>query len=153
MQRASPLVWQCVQPVVKQLGYQFVGALFGQTESGATLRVFIDHEKGITLDDCAAVSHQLNGVLDVEQPIKEEYCFEVSSPGLDRPLFTAADFSNHLGHMAQIRMSVAQEGNRKRFKGSLLENDSESVIIEVDGSEYRLLLDEMDEAKLVSSFK
>ena len=152
MQRAAPLVWQCIQPVVEQLGYQFVGALFGQTESGVTLRVFIDHEKGIMLDDCAAVSHQLNGVLDVEQLIKEEFCLEISSPGLDRPLFTATDFSNFLGQTVQIRMSIAQEGNRKRFKGSLLENDSESVIIEVDGREYRLLLDEIDEAKLVSSF-
>ena len=152
MQRAAPLVWQCIQPVIEQLGYQFVGALFGQTESGATLRVFIDHEKGIMLDDCAAVSHQLNGVLDVEQLIKEEFCLEISSPGLDRPLFTATDFSNFLGQTVQIRMSIAQEGNRKRFKGSLLENDSESVIIEVDGREYRLLLDEIDEAKLVSSF-
>ncbi|HBA32823.1 MAG TPA: ribosome maturation factor RimP [Gammaproteobacteria bacterium] len=154
MKRAAPRIFECVGPVVQQLGYQFVGASYGQSENGLTLRVFIDHEKGITVDDCAVVSHQLSGVLDIEEPIKEPYVLEVSSPGLDRPLFTVDDFQKYEGAIVQVRMAVGQENNRKRFKGFILasDSDSDSVIIEVDGKEYKLFINEMDEAKLVPDF-
>jgi len=80
--------------------------LAGAGTRGRLLRVYIDQEAGITLDDCTAVSHQLSGVLDVEDPIREHYTLEVSSPGWDRPLFTAAHFERFAGHEVRIRLAA-----------------------------------------------
>jgi len=88
VQRASPQVVSVIEPVVTGLGYALVGAEFGQGENGQTLRVYIDKPDGILMEDCAKVSRQLNAVMDVEEPIKSAYLLEVSSPGVDRPLFT-----------------------------------------------------------------
>ncbi|CAG0878746.1 unnamed protein product [Cyprideis torosa] len=95
MQRASDKILQCVEPVVTALGYEFVGAEYGQGDNGNTLRVFIDKDGGVSLDDCAEVSRQLSAVLDVEEPIQSAYVLEVSSPGIDRPLFKRADFEKY----------------------------------------------------------
>ena len=83
--------------VVEAMGYELVGVEFHARSSGALLRVYIDGENGITLDDCQRVSHQLGGVLDVEDLIAERYTLEISSPGLDRPLFEPRHFIRHAG--------------------------------------------------------
>ena len=82
------------------------------------LRIFIDSDQGITVDDCARVSHQVSGILDVEDPIQGEYSLEVSSPGLDRPLFYLPQYENYLGRSVHIRLAVA-DNNRKNFTGVL----------------------------------
>jgi len=105
MQRASPAIVEIISPVVKGLDYEFIGAEFGQAENGQTLRVYIDKPEGIVLEDCAAVSRQLNAVLDVEDTIKSAYQLEVSSPGVDRPLFTEAQFKEQLGEMIREKMA------------------------------------------------
>ena len=81
MQRASPAIVEIVSPVVTGLGYEFIGAEFGQAENGQTLRVYIDKAEGIVLEDCAAVSRQLNAVLDVEDTIKS--CLLYTSDAAD----------------------------------------------------------------------
>ncbi len=78
MQRASPQVVSVVEPVVTGLGYELVGAEFGQAENGQTLRVYIDKPEGIVMEDCASVSRQLNAVLDVEDTIKSAYLVAVT---------------------------------------------------------------------------
>src|SRR5690554_7266922 len=81
------------------------------------LRVFIDDaEKGIGIDDCEKVSRQISGVMDVEDPIQTEYTLEVSSPGMDRPLFRPEQYQAFVGHQVQIRLRMAFEGRRK-FQG------------------------------------
>jgi len=110
MQRASASVVEVIEPVVTGLGYELVGAEFGQAENGLTLRVYIDKPDGILMEDCAAVSRQLNAVLDVEDTIKSAYLLEVSSPGVDRPLFKDEHFEAQIGEEIRVRMAEGVGG-------------------------------------------
>ncbi|RUO32169.1 ribosome maturation factor RimP [Aliidiomarina sedimenti] len=100
-------------PAVEALDYELVGIEFIRAGKHSTLRVYIDHPQGISVDDCAHVSRQASAVLDVEDPINVEYNLEVSSPGMDRPLFTAAHYEQFQGEMAQVVLSVPVAGKRK----------------------------------------
>ena len=96
------------------MGYELVGVqMLNAGKHGKTLRIYIDHADGITLDDCAAVSHQFSGVLDVEDPVSGNYDLEVSSPGLDRPLFVAEHFARFTGEQVKIRTLSPHDGRRK----------------------------------------
>ena len=148
MQRASPAIVEIVSPVVTGLGYEFIGAEFGQAENGQTLRVYIDKAEGIVLEDCAAVSRQLNAVLDVEDTIKSAYQLEVSSPGVDRPLFTEEQFRDQLKEVIRVKMADGVDG-RRNFKGELVAVNTGVVTVEVDGLDYELPLDDIDQAYVV----
>lgn len=148
MRRASVTIYRCVEPVVSGMGYELVGVEFGGGRGNAKLRVYIDAAAGITLDDCAAVSEQLSASLDVSDPIPEAYALEVSSPGVNRPLFERADFQRFTGERAFVRLATGLEG-RKRFKGELRGVEEQSVVMEVDGRTWHLPLDGVEEAHLV----
>jgi len=150
MRRVSPGIESVIAPVVTGLGYEFVGAQFGQAENGQTLRVYIDTENGVVVDDCVVVSKQLGSVLDVEDTIKSAYQLEVSSPGIDRPLFTAKQFAQQLNEDVKVKMAVAVDGRRK-FKGQLVAVEDDSVTIEVDGIDYILPVSDIDEAHLIAN--
>jgi ribosome maturation factor RimP len=147
---------QLFEPVVESMGYELVGVEFQGAVSHGTLRVYIDRDSGVSLDDCAAISHQLSGILDVEEPIldveepiKQAYDLEVSSPGIDRPLFKLADFERFIGRQAKIKLAVGQLG-RKNFKGELQGvADSKWVKIEVDGEQFDLPYADIAKANLV----
>ncbi len=145
MQRASAPVLQVIEPVVTGLGYELVGAEFGQAENGVTLRVYIDKPEGILMEDCAAVSRQLNAVLDVEDTIKTAYLLEVSSPGVDRPLFTEAHFAEQIGEEIRVRMTDGVNG-RRNFKGKLLAVGDGKATVEVDGLDYELPVIDVEQA-------
>ena len=85
---------------VEALGFELVGIEFIRARQ-STLRIYIDSDNGINVDDCADVSHQVSAVLDVEDPITVAYNLEVSSPGLDRPMFTAEHYTRYLGGRSQ----------------------------------------------------
>ncbi len=137
---------------VESLGYEFVGLEYqGQGGSGGLLRVYIDHADGIDVDDCAAVSHQVSGVLDVEDPIGGHYTLEVSSPGLDRPLFSKHHFEQFKGSRVSIKLRVKLQ-ERRRFEGLLQGVREGDVVLEVDGDEFRLPLDQIEKARLVPEF-
>jgi len=102
------------EPVVESMGYELVGVEFLGAGGYGTLRVYIDRDSGVNLDDCAAISHQISGILDVEEPIKQAYDLEVSSPGIERPLFKLADFERYAGKTARIKLAVGLLG-RKNF--------------------------------------
>ena len=137
------------EPVIQSMGYELVGIEFqGSTQHG-TLRVYIDHENGIGVDDCVAISHQISAILDVEEPIQQAYDLEVSSPGINRPLFKAQDYEQYLGHSAKIKMAVPLNG-RRNFKGVLQGvTDSRSVQIMVDNEGYDLPISDIAKANLV----
>jgi ribosome maturation factor RimP len=152
MRHAPQALSDLVRSVVEPMGYEFVGLEFVPPGRGeGLLRVYIDQPDGVVLDDCAAVSHQLSGVLDVEDPIRGEYNLEVSSPGLDRPLFEAEHFRRFAGQAATVRLAVPENGRRK-FKGEILRTDEEAVWLRVDGDEVRLPFDRIDSAKLVPEY-
>lgn len=145
MQRASAQVVSVIEPVVSGLGYELVGAEFGQAENGTTLRVYIDKPEGIVMEDCATVSRQLNAVLDVEDTIKSAYLLEVSSPGVDRPLFTEEHFAAQLGEEVRVRMGDAVDG-RRNFKGKLVLVGDGIATVEVDGIDYALPVRDVEQA-------
>jgi ribosome maturation factor RimP len=152
MRKADASLTALVESVVEPMGYDAVGVEFVQPGGGAAvLRVYIDQERGITLDDCEIVSRQLSSVLDVDDPIAGQYDLEVSSPGLDRPLFKLADFQRFSGSRARIRLADKLDG-RRRFDGMLTGIDGSNVLIEVDGESMALPFELIDNAHLVPEF-
>ena len=152
MQKASAQLQKIVRGVVEPMGYELVGVEYlAGYQGGNLLRVYIDHENGINVDDCAAVSHQLSGVLDVEDPLPGQYNLEVSSPGLDRPLFDAEQFERYIGHKVNVRLDPSI-GGRRKYKGLLLGLEEDHILVEVDGEVYPLYLEQIQEARLVPEF-
>jgi ribosome maturation factor RimP len=149
MRRAPGAIQDCVDPVVRSMGYDLVGVEYGGNPGNARLRVYIDAADGITLDDCAAVSEQLSAALDVDDPIPGAYVLEVSSPGVNRPLFAPADFERFRGSRVFVRLERALDG-RKRFKGTLVGLEGDTAVVEVDGRNWHLPLDAMEEAHVVA---
>jgi len=138
--------------VVEPMGYELVGVKFFQRgQRGAVLRVYIDHEKGITLDDCGAVSHQLSGVLDVEDPVPGHYDLEVSSPGLDRPLFDLAHYERFRGHKASLRLGAKLDG-RRNYAGEIAGVRGDDVLLKIDGETRSFPLTLIESAHLVPEF-
>ena len=148
MVQANKQLQAVIEPAVTALGYELVGIEYLSQGKHSVLRVYIDHESGISVDDCADVSHQISAVLDVEDPITGFYTLEVSSPGLDRPLFTEAHYQRYVGQLAEIRLRSPLEGRRK-FKGRLKAVQDGQVVIEVDGVDHSIELDNVEKANLV----
>lgn len=163
MRRASKQIWQLLDTTITAMGYEFVGAELGQAENGMTLRVYIDltpdnrrdDQPTVLVDDCANVSRQVGAVLDVEDPIPGEYALEVSSPGLNRPLFSADQFEAQVGEQVKLKLRkpVDVEGNHRRnFKGTLVGVESGEIELQVDGQNFNLSLDDVEQARLVYAF-
>ncbi len=138
-----------LKPVVEALGFEFWGVEYLSQGKDSVLSVYIDSEKGITVDDCATVSRQVSGIMDVEDPISGEYNLEVSSPGMDRPIFTVEQFNRYVGEFVDVKLRYAFEGRRK-FKGKLVAiEDGEDIVVHVDTHEYILPIDAIDKANLI----
>lgn len=148
MARAAFELERLIEPVVRGLGYELWGCDFRQHTGKAYLRVYIDQHDGITLDDCARVSHQLSGVLDVADPIKVPYTLEVSSPGLDRALLKAEHFQRCEGRKVNIRLRRLIEGHRK-VVGVLGGVRDDRVIVTQGEARFELPLDAIERARLV----
>jgi ribosome maturation factor RimP len=140
-----------IAPVVESLDCEFVGIEYGRQGNRGLLRVYIDKENGVGVKDCQRVSHQLSGVLDVEDVIQGQYQLEVSSPGLDRPLFTLAHFEQFAGHEVKLKLVTPIEGQRK-FKGTLQGVEDEQVIVNIGENELVLALGAIDTANLIPEF-
>jgi ribosome maturation factor RimP len=135
-------------PVVESMGFELVGVEFHGTEHHGLLRIYIDHENGIVVDDCATVSRQISALLDVEDPISQGYDLEVSSPGINRPLFKKDDYQRFSGLQAKIKLGVALDG-RKNFSGTLQGIDKDQVLIEVDNETFELPFHDIAKANLI----
>jgi ribosome maturation factor RimP len=116
---------------IAALGYEFWGCLDMSGRQQRTLRVYIDSVEGIKLADCERVSRQLSAVLDVEDPIAGNYTLEVSSPGLDRPLFTLAHYQRFIKSRVSLRLHTAIDG-QKHFRGLLLDVVGENIMINTE---------------------
>jgi len=139
-------------PTVSALGYELLGVEYTAQGKHSRLRVYIDSPDGIGLEDCETVSHQVSGVLDVEDPIRGQYSLEVSSPGLDRPLFQAAHFARFIGEKVKVRLHLPREGQRN-FHGRIAAVEGSEIYISMDdGSRLGLSMDDIDKAQLVPEF-
>jgi len=143
---------ELLQPLVEDLGYEFVGLEYNSNPKHSVLRVYIDHENGVGIEDCETVSRETAALLDVKDPIRSRYNLEVSSPGLDRPLFTLAHYDEFTGYVAQVNLFAPQDGRRK-FSGPILGVNEDSVIIEQDGSKVALGFDNIVKAKLIPDYE
>ena len=136
-----------LEPAVATLGYELVELEFRAPGRGGLVRVYIDAEQGVTLDDCEKVSHYVNGILDVEDLVTGEYNLEVSSPGLDRPLRTLRHYADFVGEQVKVQLAVPLDG-RRRFTGKLLKVENEKILVDVDGQEFLLPLENIEKARL-----
>ena len=137
MARKEQQLQELLAPTVEAMGYELWGLEYLSQGRYSLLRLFIDAENGITVDDCAAVSEQVGSVLDVEDPISGEYTLEVSSPGVDRLLFRLEQFPAYVGEVVELRLRSPFEGRRK-YRGVLTGIEGEDVVLQVDDHEYLL---------------
>ncbi len=135
---------------VEALGFELVGLEFIRARV-STLRIYIDSENGITVDDCADVSHQVSAVLDVEDPISVLYNLEISSPGLERPLFTAEHYQRFIGEEISLVLRIAMQ-NRRKWLGIIKTVDGEMITVTVDGKDEVFALSNIQKANLVPHF-
>ena len=143
---------QLLEPVVVALGCELWGLEYSpRGKDGSMLRIYIDKPDGIGVEDCEKVSRQVSSVLDVEDPIKSEYILEVSSPGMDRPLFKLEQFISSVGETASVRLRVAFDG-RRNFKGLVKGVEGDEVVLEIDGEEYLLPFELIDKANIIPRF-
>ncbi|HEY0192392.1 MAG TPA: ribosome maturation factor RimP [Kofleriaceae bacterium] len=153
-----------VEPVLQAAGFELVDLRFVLEQGGWTLRVAVDlplddqvdrnavPEDRVDLEDCEKLSRELSAVLDVEDPIPQAFELEVSSPGIDRPLRTAAHFQHFVGSEAKIQLAQPLQlpaGERRNFKGILKGVTDGRVAIDVDGTTFELVIDDIEQAKLI----
>ena len=128
MAKLEEKLTEMLNPGVEAVGFELVGIEFVRAGKHSILRVFIDYENGISVDNCADVSHQVSAILDVEDPISTEYNLEVSSPGMDIPLFKEKHYVDSVGEVVQVRLSMPMD-DRRNFKGKVLACDNGVVRI------------------------
>lgn len=138
-----------LEPSINALGFELVGLEYLNQGHHSLLRIYIDSEQGIQVEDCAMVSRQVSALMDVEDPIRGEYTLEVSSPGVDRPLFKAEHYERFVGSLVDIRLRVANELGRRKFKGRIQAVEVDRVLVEVDGETVTFALDNIEKANLV----
>jgi ribosome maturation factor RimP len=135
-------------PLVEDLGYEFVGIEYQSNPKNRLIRLYIDRpEDGVGIEDCERVSREVSALLDVEDPVSGQYTLEVSSPGIERPLFTGAQFARFVGEMAKVMMTAPIDGRRK-FKGVIVGADDEQVVLEIDGERHTLPVADVHRAHL-----
>ena len=142
-------------PVVEAMGLQLLGCEYLPAPGGAVLRLYIDvpadeaDARHVGIEECEAVSREVSAQLDVADPISGHYTLEVSSPGLDRPLFDAAQFARFAGQQAKVALKLPQDG-RRRLQGTIARVDGDAVVFAVEGAgELRVTIDNIDKARLV----
>lgn len=149
MRGSAARIRDLIAPTVEALGLDLWGVEHVSQGKYSLLRIYIENEEeGVSIDDCEKVSRQLSALFDVEDPIAGEYTLEVSSPGLDRPLFTIEQFQRYNGEMVSIRTRGPIDGRRK-FKGTITEVVDQEIVLEVDGERHRIPHADIDKAVLV----
>jgi len=143
-----------LSPTVQALGLELLGAEYLPAPGSATLRLYIDVPEAelatrmVNIEDCEAVSREVSAQLDVEDPITGNYTLEVSSPGIDRPLFTLAQFARHQGESAKVVLRIPQEG-RRRLQGPIVRIEGGGIVFLVDNAEMSVAFENVDKARLV----
>lgn len=140
-------VWKELESQLGEQGYELVEVEFGQHGHHWILRIFVDREGGISLDDCTAVSQLLNPLLDASDFIDGSYLLEVSSPGFARPLRKPADFGRFAGERVKVRTNLPV-GGRKKFTGILKGIAADTVTVDCEGTIYDICIENIQRANL-----
>ncbi|WP_048308273.1 ribosome maturation factor RimP [Halomonas sp. PR-M31] len=140
-----------IEPAIMAMGFELWGVERTAQGRHSRLVIYIDSPDGVTVDHCAEVSRQVSAILDVEDPIPGQYQLEVSSPGMDRPLFTLEQFERYKGNNVALRLRVPYDGRRK-FKGLLAGIENDEVLLHLEGEEYCFPIDGIEQARVVPQF-
>ena len=166
-----------IRPIVEGLGYEFWGMEHLAQGKHSLLRIYIESlaeqapdsvgdvpvsdsgqveadtasESGVALEDCERVSRQVGAVLDVEDPISGDYTLEVSSPGMDRPLYNLSQYERFKGHHVAVKLRMAYEGRRK-FNGIISGVEGHDVVVQVDQEEFLFPIEAIEKANIIPQF-
>ncbi|MBT3277432.1 ribosome maturation factor RimP [Candidatus Thioglobus sp.] len=153
MAKMTDKITDLINPVLEDMGYELVGVEYVASGKHSTLRVFIDTDNGIGIEDCEKVSHQLSAIFDVEDPITNQYNLEVSSPGIERPLFHIGHYQRFLGNDITLRLVRPLNGQRK-FKGAIgsVSELNHSIELVTELGPVTLDIDMIEKANLVADF-
>ena len=140
------------EPAISGLGYELWGLEYISQGKYSILRLYIDSENGVSVDACQKVSHQVSGILDVEDPITGQYSLEVSSPGVDRPLFSVDHYSRNVGATVKVRLRQAILG-RRNFSAEIESVDKDEIcLVDETGEAIVINISDIDKANLVPKF-
>ena len=152
---------EMLAPTIASLGVELLGIEYLPAPGSATLRLYIDvpaaeadatpegqEPRSVTIEDCEAVSREVSAQLDVEDPISGNYTLEVSSPGIDRPLFTLEHYRRFAGETAKVGLKLPHEG-RRRLQGEILGVEGEQVAFAIDGVRYAVPFSNIDKGRIV----
>jgi ribosome maturation factor RimP len=139
--------------VLADLGLECLGVEFTPSHGQSTLRVYLDvldrsGGREVNVDDCESASRELSALLDVEDPVPGHYVLEVSSPGIDRPLFTAEQFARVPGQEVKILLKAPIEG-RRRLRGKLVQVEGERIVLEAEGKTFEFDHADVESARVV----
>lgn len=140
-----------VEPIVEELGFQLVDVEYVTERGRQVLRIYLDKDGGITVDECALVSNEVGDLIDVREIITHGYVLEVSSPGLNRPLRKEKDFIWAVGKKIKLKTVEPIEG-RRNFTGYLKECSGGVIVLDLEGTEVTLPLEGLEKANLVYEF-
>jgi len=142
---------QMIEPVVTDLGFVFWGLEYLVQKNSAILRVYIDHENGISVGDCAKCSREISGVLEVEDPIKVAYTLELSSPGMDRVLFNGRQYEQYIGETVKVKLAQPVDGARN-IKGRIMAVNETQITIDNGSTKYVFDISNVMKARLKPEF-
>jgi ribosome maturation factor RimP len=140
-----------IEPILEELGIELVDVEYLSDRGRWTLRIYIDREGGVTIDDCAKVSNELGDLIDIKNIIEHEYVMEVSSPGLNRPLKKEADFIRVIGKKIKVRTRMPLKGQRN-FIGILTDFKEHELYIQWEGQLITMAWADVEKANLVYQF-
>ena len=142
MRKIDPVLYERLAALITSMGYELLGCELCPQGRQMVFRIYIDGlqaDKRVTLDDCSRVSHQVSAMMDVEDPIQGRYALEISSPGIDRPLFELKHYQRFIGSEVKIRL-YAPINQRRQYKGVLQRVEGENIYLLVDGSEKEAVI-------------
>ena len=151
MKQAPEHLLNLIEPIVEGLGYECVGIDYNPHPKHGLLRIYIDSENGILVDDCTKVSHQVSGVLDVEDPIQGNYQLEVSSPGADRPFFKISQFERYVDSSVLVSLFKSING-RKKITGRIVKVVDDIITLAEGEQIFEVPFDAMSKARLVPEY-
>jgi ribosome maturation factor RimP len=143
---------ELLAPAIADLGLELVGIEFSPNSGSSLLRVYIDEpERGVGIDDCERASREISALLDVNDPVAGRYTLEVSSPGLERPLFTLAHFTRFMGEIVKLNLSLPIDG-RRRFQGVIRAVEGDRITLDQDGTDVTVVHANVVRARLVPDY-
>ncbi|MEI6744873.1 MAG: ribosome maturation factor RimP [Methylococcaceae bacterium] len=151
MKQAPEHLLALIEPVVEGLGYECVGIEYNPHPRHGLLRIYIDTENGVLVEDCTKVSHQVSGVLDVEDPITDNYSLEVSSPGEDRPFFKLSQFTQFIDSTVAVHLFSPVNGRRK-ITGKIIQVEDDVITLEENEQLLSIPFAAMSKARLVPDY-